>query len=347
MPFRASAYAVPRYGVPVLIFVSLRFTKISYGTRTSPRDGAAARPTTLYKNIPPCPVYHIKKELITIKKTKSSRSKVNFQNPKVKAVIRTLELSENRITRQAFMEIGTKDIFYQMKAAGYLTESSKGIYKASPKLISKMEKDYKESFGRSSSPAHSEKINQSLKLLPSSVIAERNFQTGKELEEAFSKFQKTDTYKEALQNRFEEIRQAKENLETYHNQMSQSNESPEAKIEEDLFFRRQNDNLNRSLAILDNQPCHSPDYSFSCTYEESQFYLEQLETYRESFSPFSKEESIYTKAISKMSSLLSTYHPGDTITWNIEIITNSYGAVDMEQHANYELLTGQPVLYLT
>ena len=64
------------------------------------------------------------------KKSTKTRSKTNFQNPKVQAVIRIMELSENRISRETFLEIGTKDIFYQMKSENYIKETDAGYYKA-------------------------------------------------------------------------------------------------------------------------------------------------------------------------------------------------------------------------
>ena len=55
---------------------------------------------------------------------------------------------------------------------------------------------------------------------------------------------------------------------------------------------------------------------------------------------------MYQEAVSKISDILTMYLPEQFITWSIEIVTNSYASVDIERHRNYEVLTGQPVIYL-
>ena len=45
----------------------------------------------------------------------TDRSKVNFQNPKTKLVIASLQLGENSITKGEILEMANKDIYYKLK----------------------------------------------------------------------------------------------------------------------------------------------------------------------------------------------------------------------------------------
>ena len=287
--------------------------------------------------------------MITIKKKSiKSRSKTNFNNPKVKSLIRYMELSENRLSKTDILEIANKDILYQLRNEGYIKETEQNCYKATKKLTSKMEKDHAETFGRSSSKAHSKRVYESTKLLPRKVILERNFKTGKELEQEFKRYQKTDTYKSAYQERLTNLITTKGNLRDYHSKIQRSDLSKSTKLQENIDYQASNDELNRSIGILrSNKICNVPDYSFTCSYEDSIAYCNKLKEYQSTLEKNTKEYRIYQEAIEKTTTILTAYEPDQSITWSVEIITNSYSAVDIERHQNYELFTGQTVIYLT
>ena len=292
-------------------------------------------------------IYNIRKGVIHIKKKATKpRSKTNFNNPKVKNLIRHLEISENRLTKADILEIANKDILYQLKNEGYIKETEQNYYKATKKLTSKMEKDYNESFGRSSSKAHSKRVYESTKLLPKHIVAERNFKTGQELEKEFKRYQKSISYKKSYQERLTSLITTKDNLYEYHKQIQRSDLSNAVKLQEKIDYKSRNDELTRSISILKGNACFVPDYSFACTYEDSIAYCNYLKNYQSTLEENTKEYRMYQEAVSKISDILTMYLPEQFITWSIEIVTNSYASVDIERHRNYEVLTGQPVIYL-
>lgn len=257
-----------------------------------------------------------------------------------------MELSENRLSRTDILDIANKDILYQLKNEGYIKETDKNCYKATKKLTSKMEKDYSESFGRSSSKEHSRRVYESTKLLPKHIVAERNFKTGQELEKAFKRYQKSVSYKEAYQERLITVTRARDNLKEYHTQIQHSNLPNTVKLQENIDYKSRNDELTRSIGILKGNACNVPDYSFNCSYEDSIVYRNQLKNYQSTLEENTKEYHIYQEAIEKITTTLISYEPTQMITWSIEIVTNSYSSVDIERHQNYEYFTGQPVIYL-
>jgi hypothetical protein len=209
-----------------------------------------------------------------------------------------------------------------------------------------MEKDYNESFGRSSSKAHSKRVYESTKLLPKHIVAERNFKTGQELEKEFKRYQKSISYKKSYQERLTSLITTKDNLYEYHKQIQRSDLSNAVKLQEKIDYKSRNDELTRSISILKGNACFVPDYSFACTYEDSIAYCNYLKNYQSTLEENTKEYRMYQEAVSKISDILTMYLPEQFITWSIEIVTNSYASVDIERHRNYEVLTGQPVIYL-
>lgn len=257
-----------------------------------------------------------------------------------------MELSENRLSRTDILDIANKDILYQLKNEGYIKETDKNCYKATKKLTSKMEKDYSEAFGRSSSKEHSRRVYESTKLLPKHIVAERNFKTGQELEKAFKRYQKSVSYKKSYQERLTTITTTRDNLKEYHAQIQHSNLPNTVKLQEKIDYKSKNNELTRSIDILKGNACNVPDYSFNCSYEDSIVYRNQLKNYQSTLEENTKEYRIYQEAIEKITTTLISYEPTQMITWNIEIVTNSYASVDIERHQNYEYFTGQPVIYL-
>ena len=54
----------------------------------------------------------------------AKKQKVDFSNPKIAAVIKTMAIAEGRLSRDSIYKIGSKDILYQLKNSGYIEKSS-------------------------------------------------------------------------------------------------------------------------------------------------------------------------------------------------------------------------------
>ncbi len=277
-------------------------------------------------------------------KSKTEARQINFNNPKTMNTIRYLQLSENRLSRQDLLAIGNKDIFYQLKNGGYIKEAG-GIFQGTSKLHNYMKKQDGSTFSKSNSPEHSAKILNSAKLLPKQIISEGRFQTGTDLQQQYQKTKNQKEYQEALRQEREALKGRMNELSSLHREFQRSEEAKAEKLQEAFNYRSAKDTLERSMNLLKENQFSPPDYAVELTKSEGEAYLNNLMSYRDSLEGYSKDYSLYTKAIEKLSCLIA--QSDGSFTVGIELVTNSYGSLDMEKHFLYEQLTHQTVLYLT
>ena len=66
----------------------------------------------------------------------AKKQKVDFSNPKIAAVIKTMAIAEGRLSRDSIYKIGSKDILYQLKNSGYIEKSKtdKSVFVATERL---------------------------------------------------------------------------------------------------------------------------------------------------------------------------------------------------------------------
>jgi hypothetical protein len=279
------------------------------------------------------------------RKNKTEARQINFNNPKTMNTIRYLQLSENRLSRQDLLTIGNKDILYQLKNGGYIKESAGGIFQGTSKLHTHMKKLDGSSFSKSNSPEHSAKILNSAKLLPKQVISEGRFQTGTDLQQQYQKMKHHKEYQEALKQEREALQGRINGLSSLHREFQRSEENRAEKLQEAFNYRSAKEALERSMTLLKENQFSPPDYAVELTKSEGEDYLDSLSRYRDSLEEHSRDYSLYTEAVEKLSCIISQSEGSFTV--GIEIITNSYGSLDMEKHSLYEQLTHQTVLYLT
>lgn len=276
---------------------------------------------------------------------KKKARQINFNNPKTMNIIRYMQLSENRLSRQNLLTIGNKDILYQLKNGGYIKESPSGIFQGTSKLHTYMKRLDGSTFSKSNSPEHSAKILNSARLLPKQVISDGRFQTGTDLQIRYQKTKKQKEYKEGLRKEREALQRRLNELTFLHRDFQRSEKPTADKLQETFNFRSAKEALERSMSLLKENQFSPPDYSVELTKPESEAYLENLSIYRDNLDKHSKEYSLYTEAIEKLSCIIT--QSDGSFTVGIEIITNSYGSLDMEKHFLYERLTHQHVIYLT
>ena len=260
-------------------------------------------------------------------------------------VVRYMQLSENRLSRQDLLTIGNKDILYQLKNGGYIKESAGGIFQGTSKLHNYMKKQDGSSFSKSNSPEHSAKIRNSAKLLPKQVISKGRFLTGTDLQQQYQKIKRQKEYQEALRQERESLKGRINELASLHKEFQRSEETRAEKLQEAFNYRSAKEALERSMTLLKENQFSPPDYAVELTKQEGESYLDSLTRYRDSIEEYSRDYSLYTEAMEKLSYLIT--QSDGSFTVGIELITNSYGSLDMEKHYLYEQLTHQTVLYLT
>ena len=276
---------------------------------------------------------------------KTQARQINFNNPKTMNCIRYMQLSENRLSRQDLLSLGNKDIFYQLKNGGYIKESTGGIFQGTSKLHNYMKKQDGSTFSKSNSPEHSAKILNSAKLLPKQVISEGRFQTGTDLQYEYQKIKHQKEYQEALRQEREALKGRMNELCSLHREFQRSEEVRAEKLQEAFNYRSAKEALERSMALLKENQFSPPDYAIELSKAEGEAYLDNLTRYRDSLEEHSKDYSLYSEAVEKLSCLITQSEGSFTV--GIEIVTNSYGSLDMEKHYLYEQFTQQTVLYLT
>lgn len=276
------------------------------------------------------------------KKKCKTRNKVSWSNPKVSTVVSYLQLGENRITKAELMSLGTKDIFYQLRNSGYIRESSNGTFAGTEKLHRHIKKMDGSHFSSSGSAFHSQKLRDSLSLLPSSVLERKAFKTSFDIEATFNKKTlKSQDYRETLQTMRHELHSGLHSL-TASLKTGLSNCTDD--VEEyqlKLGYLRQKEELESRLSYLEDKPYLVPDYCVTLSMSERLQYIENLEGYRATLNESSKAYSLCTESIDKLKGM-----PEGTVTVNVEIATSTYGNRQLYLHRCFERLSGVPQIII-
>lgn len=276
----------------------------------------------------------------------NDRYKVNFNNSKTIQVINYLQLAENRLSREEILSIGNKDILYKLKNSGYIKETSKGNFQGTKKLRTEISKRTGNQFGKGSSSQHSQKLLSVAKCIPSQVIENRGFKTGIELEKQFNQFKTTQEYTERTKQARQEQISKIESLNQYHTSVQTSISITEReKLQENINYLQSYAILERNLNIIVEERYSVPDFSITCTKEQSLEFLNSLNRTQNNTGSGSYS-SIYHKGASVQMKQIIEETTTDTITWTIEIVTNNYGAEDLERHYMYDRITSTHTIYI-
>lgn len=289
--------------------------------------------------------YDIKRSVLPMSKT-SDRYKVNFSNPKTMQVIHYLQLAENRLSREEMMSIGNRDILYKLKNSGYIKETSKGSFQGTKKLRTEMAKRTGCQFGKGSSSQHAQKLLSVAKCIPKEIISGRDFKTGTELEKQFNQYKTTEEYKERTEQARQEQISRIESLNQYHaNVQSSPSISEREKLQENINYLQSYSVLERNLSIIEEERYSVPDFSFTCSREQSLEFLNNLNKTQSNTGSGTYSLIDHNGASANMKQTIEETAT-DTITWTIEIVTSNYGTEDLERHYLYDRVTSTHTIYI-
>ena len=272
----------------------------------------------------------------------TDRDRVNFKNKKTQLVISYLQLGENSITKNEILQIANKDVYYKLKNSGYIKESN-GRVKATSKLQNYIKKLDGSNFSYSCSRDHAKRIRNSLSLLPQSVLVNRAFASGVDVEKKYKKFSKTQIHKERLEQMKQEYNGRLSSLNIEHLIFTRANHNEQERYTHNLSYQRQKEKIISSLNRLEREVCLTPDYQVTFTRTELDSYIDNLEHYKDELNINSKEYTIYTQSIE----LLKGLEVQDTISISIEIVTSRYQSRELELHYNHSILTNSVQIFLT
>ena len=276
------------------------------------------------------------------KKKNKDRNKVNWNNPKVQAVVSFIQLGENRITKAEIMSLANKDIYYQLKNSGYIKETEKGHFTGTQKLHTHITKQDGTHFSSSGSKEHAKRLRDTLSLLPPYILERKAFKSSYDIEKHFNRTTlKSQEYKETLQMMKQNTRSCLATLESSYDKAFQRCNSDYDRYNLKLSYLKEREMYQSQLDYLSDKPYLIPDYQVSLTERERAEYIKNLEAYRDSFDENSKAYNIYTESIDKINAL-----PEGAVTLCCEIITNCYGNREIFLHEQFELFSGTPLIFL-
>lgn len=271
----------------------------------------------------------------------TDRNKVNFKNKKTMILIANLQLAENTLSKNDVLQIANKDIYYKLKNSGYIKESN-GRVKATPKLQNYIKKLDNSSFSYSCSRDHAKRIRNSLSLLPESVLVNRAFTSGVDVEKKYKRFSKTQTHKTRLEQMKQGYKSRLSSLNKEHVIFSKTKHNEQERYTHNLNYQRQREKIISSLNRLEREICLTPDYQVTFTRTELDSYIDNLEHYREELNENSRQYSLYTQSIEQLRGLEFQ----DTISISIELVTTHYHTKELELHKNHSILTNTPQIFL-
>ena len=271
------------------------------------------------------------------KKAKGKKQTLNLHNPKQVEVINLFALSEGRLSKSTIMEHSNKDVFYRMVNGGYIKETVKGsgMFKATSKLKQLTESSTGVSYSNGCSNNHSQIMTKAASMLPRQVVMEGRFEGQNQIKTDFEKYKSTDDYK----NGIKQLRNsAAINLEEVRNRISENMDSQERiNCIKDLDIAT----TKYEIAMGDN-PCFTPDMMIQVTPDEVE---ELISVFEDRLADAGRKEEMFLQEnIEKLQTILMEEQ--EIYEIGMEIVTSSYGTVEIEMHRNYEILTSKQVLYI-
>lgn len=276
------------------------------------------------------------------KKKQSNRNNVNWSNPKIQKIISYMQLGENRCTKAEIMSLANKDIMYQLKKSGFIKETEKGQFVGTKKLHSHIFQLDNSHFASSGSREHSQKLRDSLSLLPSSVLEKRAFKTSYDIEKRFNHtVLKSQAYKESVHSMRQNVKDCITRLQYSYESALQRCNSDFEKFNLRLSYIKEMEHYESQLSYLSEKPYLIPDYEVTLNENERAEYLENLQAYRDTLTENTRAHDFCTESIDKIRNL-----PDGAITLSIEIATSTYGSKEIFLHEQYEVFSNTPQIIL-
>ena len=285
------------------------------------------------------------------KSRKQSKVKLNWNNKTLEKVARYLLYSEGRLSKDQIIEIGNQTLFYRLKSGGYIEEvknTDKGIFKTTDKLRSqyKTNIDANARWSGSGSTEHSKGVYNVINLLPENIIMEGKIQTEEFLKDEFKMFKRQEEYKTNLQNYKNKLNSDKMELVAKYNK-----DLKETPIDRQALLKASYDKkieqIDYRLKVLNdnNRGISNPDFRVIASRDQTKEILENLRNERDNIDNANKIDR-FNIAINKIENIISRVGATQEIQLNFEVITENYEARDIIAKENYEVITGQEMIYI-
>ncbi len=284
------------------------------------------------------------------KTRKQASVKLNWSNKTLEKVARYFLYSEGRLSKDQIIEIGNQTLYQKLKAGGFIEEvkTDKGVFKTTEKLRNhyKVNIDSNARFSGSGSTEHSKGVYNIIKLIPTNIIMEGKIQTEEDLKDEFKKLKKKKEFKASIASYREKLNTEKLNLMAkYKKELQNAPKSRQALVK--AHYTKEIEKIDYRLKVLDDKKrgiSHS-DFRVIATRDQAQEILRNLQEERDRFDD-SYYINRFDKAIEKLQNIINRAEPTQEIKINFEIVTKNYEARDIIAKENYEIVTGQEMIFI-
>lgn len=251
-------------------------------------------------------------------------------------IVRVLGNSEGIISREQFLQLSNRTMLSRYISKGLLSQvknAEKGVYQITAKFKREYtrEIDPKQAFSGSGSLTHSTGLNTAISLLPKTS----ELRTGQAIKKDFESYRKTPQFKIALANLQDRYYR---NLQEVKSTQQGSNHAYNG------FILNRAENSYR--IIMDERKAFStPDIRATMTLDELRIFRDNLLEYHSSHKLSERKNQLLKETVSKLNQMERNYC--SPVHVYIEIVTGSYGNVEIQQKENWADSTGNEVLFLS
>lgn len=284
------------------------------------------------------------------KAKKQAGVKLNWSNPTLEKVARFFLYSEGRLTKDQIIEIGNQTLFQKLKSGGFIEEvknTDKGIFKTTEKLKNqyKSNVDANAKFTGSGSSNHSRGVFNIIKMLPGDIVMKGNIRTEEFLKDEFKLLKKRKQFKENQANYRDKLNKERTNLIAQYKKEKISTPANKQAILK-AQYSKEIEKIDYRLKIFNDKKGISPaDFRVIATKDQAEEILKNLQDQRDRFDK-AYYINQFDKAIDKLQSMISKAEPTKTININFEVITDTYEAKDIIAKENYEITTGEEMIFI-
>lgn len=285
------------------------------------------------------------------KARKQANIKLNWKNKTLEKVARYFLYSEGRLSKEQIIEIGNQTLYQKLKAGGYIEEvknTDKGIFKTTDKFRNqyKVNIDSNARFSGSGSSEHSKGVYNVINMLPDGIIMEGKIHTEEFLKDELKIFKREMEFKTNLQNYKDRLNNDKMELTTkYNNDLKNTPEDKQALLK--AGYLKEVEQIDYRLKVLNDNKrgISNPDFRVIASRDQAKEILCNLRNERDTLDSRHKVNK-FNEAIGRIQNIISRSETTREISLNFEIITDNYEARDIIAKENYEIITGQEMIYI-
>lgn len=262
----------------------------------------------------------------------------NLHNSTEMEVLRHLAFGDGIITKDQFLSISTKTMLSRYKSAGLIEQrknAEKNIFQITNRFkslyLKQIDPDHR--FACSGSKSHSAVLFDAINVIPKTAT----ITTGQTLKEEFQKFQKTTEY-------FTRTAEIQKNYQNKIMQLSATVSNTAASFLDRcnaMIELKQQTTFSKMESL-----CSTADLRISVTREEISQMLEELTNRHLNYDLTPKHERFLLHSINTLQHVQENMTT-ERVDILVEAITDTYGAVQIEQKFNISYVLDTPIIFIT